>query len=60
MKKMSHPINSEVYEKILNDEEFINKVWNSFDATTKIGILEKAGVDWLNEYVSVYGTGDEN
>lgn len=56
---MSHPINSEIYDKILNDEGFINDVWNKFDQTTKIEILTKAGCSLLQEYSLVYGSAEE-
>lgn len=55
---MSEPINVDIYERIQNDEEFLDDQWNKFDTTTKIEILEKSGVDLFNEWVKIHG--DEN
>ena len=56
---MSHPINDQVYEEILEDEGFVNDVWNKFDQTTKVEILQKAGVDWLEEYAKIHGSAED-
>ena len=45
--------NPELYEKILNNEDFLNDVWNSFDQTTKIEILERAGYNLEEEYKKI-------
>ena len=50
---MSHPINSEIYERILENEDFTNDIWNQFDNTTKIEILQKSGVDLVEEYKKI-------
>jgi hypothetical protein len=55
---MSHPINSQVYDRILEDEGFLNDLWNKFDTTSKIEALEKLGFDLFNEWVKI--NGDEN
>ena len=57
---MSNPINSEIYDNILNDEGFLNDQWNKFDATTKVEVLEKSGVDLEAEYAKVVGSAEEN
>ena len=51
-------INTEVYEQILDSEGFVNDCWNKFDQTTKIEILQKAGVDLVEEWVKVVGDAD--
>lgn len=55
---MSNPINDLIYERILQDEGFLNDIWGRFDATTKVEILEKAGVNWLEEWTKVHSEGD--
>jgi hypothetical protein len=67
-------INSEKYSAMLNNEGFLNDCWNQFDATTKIGLLERGGLDmekewdeWYEEFMSkeadmreALGVEDEN
>lgn len=50
---MKEPMNPEMYDKILNDEKFLNDLWDDFDSSTKIGILEKSGINIFEEYVKV-------
>ena len=57
---MSNPINSEIYDRILSDDGFLNDEWNKFDATTKVEILQKSGVDLMAEYSKVVGSAEEN
>lgn len=57
---MSNSINAELYERLVNDEGFINDVWNHFDTTTKIGILEKSGINLLEEYAKAVGSAEEH
>lgn len=47
---MSHPNNTIIYDLILEDEEWVNKQWNKFDQTSKIEILQKAGLDLFEIY----------
>ena len=56
---MSHPINSEIYDAILSDDGFLNDQWNKFDATTKVEVLEKSGVDLEAEYAKAVGSAEE-
>ena len=40
----------DIYEKILNDPEFLDLLWREQDATTKYQTLEKAGFKLEEEY----------
>ena len=57
---MSNPINDTIYQEILNSEGFVNDVWNKFDQTTKVEILQKSGVDLADEYVKANGSAEES
>ena len=57
---MSRPINDIIYEKVLEDEGFIDSLWNQFDQTTKIEILQKSGIDIMEEYIKIYGRDEDN
>lgn len=57
---MSNIANSLIYDQILEDEGFINDEWNKFDATTKIEILQKAGVDLMSEWSKQSSSMEEN
>ena len=57
---MSHPVNDIIYDKILEDEAFINDLWNTLGQTDKISVLQKAGFDMLEEYSKVYGSAEDN
>lgn len=43
-------ISEQKYEDILNNDGFLNDLWNEFDATTKVEILQKAGVNLEKEW----------
>lgn len=47
-------MNPDIYQKLLDDEGFINDCWNSHDVSDKIEILQKAGwnldVEWLKNH----------
>lgn len=60
---MSNPINSEIYEKILDDEGFINDCWNKYGMTDKIATLKLSGWTdemFLEEYARVVGSAEEH
>lgn len=41
---------AEAYEKVLNNEGFLNDLWNTLGATDKVSLLTKGGFDVLQEY----------
>lgn len=43
-------MNPEIYQKLLENEAFLNDCWNSHNVTTKIEILQKSGWDLENEW----------
>ena len=47
---MSLQQNDAIYDRILEDEEFLDAEWDKFDTTTKVEILTKAGVNLFEEF----------
>jgi hypothetical protein len=39
-----------IYEEILNNDSFLNDLFTSEEATTRVSILEKAGFNLEEEY----------
>ncbi len=38
------------YELIINNEQFLNDCWNTFGASDKYSVLEKAGFNLTEEF----------
>ena len=41
---------ADAYEKVLNNEGFLNDLWNTLGATDKVSVLTKAGFNVLEDY----------
>lgn len=57
---MSEIINDEIYERILDDERFLNDIFTTLDSTTKVEVLQKSGFNMLEEYAKVHGEATDN
>lgn len=52
----------DMYEKVLDKEDFINELWNRYGVTDKVWVLLKSGWtvdDIIQEYVKKYDIKDE-
>lgn len=56
---MSHPVNAELYDKVLNNEEFLNSIFQKLDNTTKIEVLENSGFDPMEEWIKQHGEAED-
>ena len=55
---MSNQNNTDIYEKMMDDEGFINDCWNKYGITDKIATLKLSGWTdemFLEEWTRVYG-----